>query len=213
MKHIQDAIKLVLSGQASINAASKAADVSTQTLRKHLYKHPDYAKAVAEGRIAAPPDTTAPDVNALRTNPAVLAVVNDGLSLRKAIELYPDNGTTSAATLGNWVKKAFPDHVIGSPTGGRRRSTEELVAPDIDALADEVIARAKALNLDPAKLAKWVLKQVEDRPAVYVEVESQSGERRARAEMSARALRDSRDPAGLVLQALAAADKAVNAPD
>lgn len=162
MKHIQDAIKLVLSGQASINAASKAADVSTQTLRKHLYKHPDYDKAVAEGRIAAAPDTTAPDLEALRTNPAVLAVVNGGLSLRKAVEMYPDS-VASSMSLSRWIKKAFPDHVIGSPTGGRRRSTEELVAPDIGAIADKVLSRASDLNLDPVKLAKWVLKQVEER--------------------------------------------------
>lgn len=162
MKHIQDAVNLVLSGQASINAAAKAADVSSHTLRKHLYKHPDYDKAVAEGRIAAPPDTTPPDIEALRQNPAVLAVVNDGLSLRKAAEMYPDS-VSNSMSLSRWVKKAFPDFVSASPTGGGRRSTEEMVAPDIDAIADRVMRRASALNLDPVKLAKWVLKQVEER--------------------------------------------------
>lgn len=159
------AFEAALSGSLSINKAAESCGMSAKTFTSRLRKHPDYVKAVAEGRIAAPPDTTAPDLNALRTNPAVLAVVNEGLSLRKAIELYPDNGTTGAATLGNWIKKAFPDHVIGSPTGGRRRSTEELVAPDIGALADKVLSRASDLNLDPVKLAKWVLKQVEERHA------------------------------------------------
>ena len=125
------------------------------------------------------------------------------------------NGLVCAAMLGKAGRKVLVLEASGVLGGAAR--TEEFY-PGFRASTAHLLSRlhpevAKALNLDPAKLAKWVLKQVEDRPGVYVEVESQSGERRARAEMSALALRDSQDPAGLVLQALAAADKAVNAPD
>lgn len=167
MKHVNltPFVAKILSKELSVRAAAKAAGMSPSTFSDRLNEHPDYVKAKQQGLTRPAPDIVPVDLNALRTNPAVLAVVNEGLSLRKAIELYPDNGTTGAATLGNWIKKAFPDHVIGSPTGGRRRSTEELVAPDIDALADKVLSRASDLNLDPVKLAKWVLKQVEERHA------------------------------------------------
>lgn len=157
------AIEEALSGRLSINKAAQACGLSAKTFTSRLRMHPDYVKAVADGRIAAAPDTAPVNVEALRTNPAVLAVVNEGLSLRKAIERHPDNGTTTAATLGKWVKQAFPDFVSASPTGGGRRSTEEMVAPDIDAIADKVMRRASDLNLDPVKLAKWVLKKVEER--------------------------------------------------
>lgn len=163
MKHIDNTlVSDILNGRATINGTARALGVTPNTLRARLNEHPDYVKAKAAGLTHTTPDTTPVNVEALRTNPAVLAVVNEGLSLRKACERFPEHAP-NPVTLGRWVKKAYPDHVTGSPTGGRRRSTEEMVAPDIDAIADKVLARASALNLDPVKLAKWVLKQVEGR--------------------------------------------------
>lgn len=165
MKHVNltPLVAKILSKELSVRAAAKAAGMSPSTFSDRLNEHPDYVKAKQQGLTRPAPDTAPVNVEALRTNPAVLAVVNEGLSLRKAIERHPDNGTTTAATLGKWIKQAYPDFVSASPTGGGRRSTEEMVAPDIDAIADRVLSRASALNLDPVKLAKWVLKQVEER--------------------------------------------------
>ncbi len=156
-----EAIQAVIDQRLSSRAAAEACGMSKSSFDRLLQANPDYVKAKASGLLPSAPSMTPVNVDDLRTNPAVLAVVNEGMSLRKAIAAHPDSAP-NPVTLGRWVAKAFPDFVPGGEGFSRRRSTQELVAPDIEVLAAEVIARAKALNLDPDKLAKWVQERVKE---------------------------------------------------
>lgn len=154
------AVELVLAGEISVSEAARRAGLSQGTMSRRVTAHPGYAKAKAGGLIGDRPGAGGPvDVDALRSNPAVVAVAEGRMSLRKAVEAYPD-AAPNPVTLGRWVSKAFPNYAADPERGGRRRTTEEMLAPDIAVLADAILAKAKALNVDPAKLAKWVAQRV-----------------------------------------------------
>lgn len=156
---LQEAIARVCSGQMSAGAAAKACGLARSTFQDRISNHPDYVKAQADGRIKRP-DTAPVNVEALRTNPAVRAVANGDLSLRQACAQYPDSAP-NPVTLSRWVKLAFPEAEIGAPDRKKRVSAEEMMVDEVRELAAAVVDRAKARGLDPVKLSKWVLKQVE----------------------------------------------------
>lgn len=160
MKHTTDnVVAQIIDKSLSIREAAELCGMSKTTLIRRLRSHPDYVKAQANGTIKRP-DTAAVDVTALKANPAVLAVANGDLSLRQACAQYPESAP-NPMTLSRWVKLAFPGAEVGNPDSKKRRSTEEMVDSDLQELAEMLKTRAKALNLDPVKVGRWVLKRVE----------------------------------------------------
>lgn len=160
MKHtFEEAAQAVATGEMSVSEGSAACGMNRSTFYVRLRSHPDYVKAQANGTIKRP-DTAAVDVTALKANPAVLAVANGDLSLRQACAQYPESAP-NPMTLSRWVKLAFPGAEVGNPDSKKRRSTEEMVDSDLQELAEMLKTRAKALNLDPVKVGRWVLKRVE----------------------------------------------------
>ena len=107
-----------------------AREADLAAVARALQAHPDYARAKAEGRIAARPAQNDVDVEALKSHPAVLDVVSRGLTYREAAVahgLYP-------MTLHRWVMRAYPDF-----DGVRRRgrpSKKKAQAPS-EALQDD----------------------------------------------------------------------------
>lgn len=160
VQHTPDnVVHKIIASELSIKDAAELCGMSKTTLIRRLASHPDYVKAQADGLIKRP-DTAPVNVEALRTNPAVRAVANGDLSLRQACAQYPDSAP-NPVTLSRWVKLAFPEAEIGAPDRKKRVSAEEMMLDEVRELAAAVVDRAKALRLDPVKLSKWVLKQVE----------------------------------------------------
>lgn len=150
----------VARGELSTRQAAELCGLSRSTFSDRLSHFPDYVKAKAAGLLPEAPAMVPVNVEALRSNPAVLAVVEQGLSLVQAVEAHPDSATNKA-TLARWVKQAYPDFKSTNKGAGKRRTVEEMVSPDIDKAARVVIDMAKALNIDPERFAKWTLKRVE----------------------------------------------------
>lgn len=105
-KHLTPVIEKVLAGEMSVGEAGRSAGVSAMTISRALQAHPDYARAKAEGRVAARPAQNDVDVEALKNHPAVLEVVTKGLGYREAGEKHG----VAVMTLNRWVKRAYPDY-------------------------------------------------------------------------------------------------------
>lgn len=100
-----DAVNRVVRGELSMTAAAKLAGVSVSGLRLKVLKHPDYERAKAAGNIQAKPVMAPRDVGELRKHPAVIDVVDNGMTYAAAGEKHGEY----AATVHDWVHKAYPD--------------------------------------------------------------------------------------------------------
>lgn len=153
----------VVSGELSVTKAAKMLGMSEPTLRRRLQTNPDYVKAKADGKLRAPvADTTPVDIEAIKTNPAVLAVVEGGMTLQEAFDTHP-GVVGSVPTLNRWVNAAYPEHRNreGAHKGGRK-SVAEQTAPFIDVLLGYVRDTASTLDLPPEKLIKLMSKRLEE---------------------------------------------------
>lgn len=126
---IHHAINRVLSEGASLHTAAKEIGMTSSNLRYWIMKDPisasTYTKLQEENPDRKPLKLEWVDPNDIANNPAVLAVVNDGLSYAKAAEIV---GVTPA-TVHNWVKKLYPDGI--GRTRGRPRLNELHMPPDL----------------------------------------------------------------------------------
>lgn len=102
---LSDAVNRVVAGDLSMSAAAKLAGVSVSGLRLKVLKHPDYEAAKASGRIQSKPVMAARDVGELRAHPAVIDVVENGMTYAAAGAKHGEY----AATIHGWVHKAYPD--------------------------------------------------------------------------------------------------------
>lgn len=118
MNTLSPYVDQVLAGK-SINAAAKEAGVHPQTLRRVLLKHPDYASAKENGKLRPKGlEGVVPlDVEALKNDPAILEVLNGGLTTVVA-EKYG----LEQATLAARFHKAYPGHSLRR--GARKNGVE-----------------------------------------------------------------------------------------
>lgn len=131
---IRCAIDSVLSGKASLHAAAKALGRPSSNLRYWIMKNPKDAAAYAALQ-AANPDRHPLNLERLSTeelvsHPAVLAIVNDGMTYAKASETFG----VRVMTLHGWVKKLYPEG-IGRKRGRRGGDREDRSLEDGVALA------------------------------------------------------------------------------
>ena len=126
---IHHAINRVLTEGASLYTASKEIGMTSSNLRYWIMKNPATASAYAKLQEADPErkplNLEWVDPSELAKHPAVLAVVNDGLSYAKAAEMYG----LSPTGLHKWVKKLYPDGI--GRTRGRPRLNELHMPPDL----------------------------------------------------------------------------------
>lgn len=119
---IHHAINRVLTEGASLYTASKEIGMTSSNLRYWIMKNPATASAYAKLQEADPErkplNLEWVDPSELAKHPAVLAVVNDGLSYAKAAEMYG----LSPTGLHKWVKRLYPDGI--GRTRGRPRLNE-----------------------------------------------------------------------------------------
>lgn len=104
MKYLPE-IQRILSGE-SLYAVSKEAGVNSNTIRRELIKHPDYAKAKAEGIIKKPGIPGRPEKLAQEAldSPAVAEVVAGGTTTAVAKKYG-----LPVASLNKMVRIAHPD--------------------------------------------------------------------------------------------------------
>lgn len=125
---IHHAINRVLSEGASLHTAAKEIGMTSSNLRYWIMKDPiaaaAYTKLQEENPDRKPLNLEWVDPNDLANNPAVLAVVNDGLSYAKAAEI----AGVSPAAVHKWVKRLYPDGI--GRTRGRPRLNELHMPPD-----------------------------------------------------------------------------------
>lgn len=125
---IHHAINRVLTEGASLYTASKEIGMTSSNLRYWIMKNPATASAYAKLQEADPErkplNLEWVDPSELAKHPAVLAVVNDGLSYAKAAEMYG----LSPTGLHKWVKRLYPDGI--GRTRGRPRLNELHMPPD-----------------------------------------------------------------------------------
>ena len=126
---VHHAINRVLSEGASLHTAAKEIGMTSSNLRYWIMKDPiaavAYTKLQEENPDRKPLNLEWVDPNDLANNPAVLAVVNDGLSYAKAAEI----AGVSPAAVHKWVKKLYPDGI--GRTRGRPRLNELHMPPDL----------------------------------------------------------------------------------
>lgn len=129
LEAIHHAINRVLSEGASLHTAAKEIGMTSSNLRYWIMKDPiaasAYTKLQEENPDRKPLNLEWVDPNDLANNPAVLAVVNDGLSYAKAAEI----AGVSPAAVHKWIKKLYPDGI--GRTRGRPRLNEIHMPPDL----------------------------------------------------------------------------------
>lgn len=154
-----DAVNRVVRGELSMTAAAKLAGVSVSGLRLKVLKHPDYEKAKAAGNILAKPAMATRDVAELRKHPAVIDVVDNGMTYAAAGEKHGEY----AATVHDWVHKAYPDfgqiRKVGvRPAGGIPGTVYK--DPEFIKLRQSLQACAERLGVPAKDLGLALVKEV-----------------------------------------------------
>lgn len=143
---IEQAVISVLRGEMSQWAGAKACGAARTTFTRRLQAHPDYDEARAAGLLAQQPDMTPVNAGDLKSHPAVVDVVVNGMPYRAAGEKYG----LSAMTIHKWVMKAYPNYV-GVRSRGRRPAKAPAAKPKEQTIHDE--PRFVQLRKELAQLA------------------------------------------------------------
>lgn len=120
-KDIAHLLPQVLAGTMTVGEAARAAGTNRMAVSRALQAHPDYAKAKAEGRIAARPCNPTIDPASLRDHPAIVDVVVNGMTYLEAATKH----SMSVMTLNRWVKRAYPDYAEVRSRGRPPKSAKE----------------------------------------------------------------------------------------
>lgn len=120
--------------------------------------HPDYEKAKAAGKLRTPIAKSAFTDEDLRKHPAVLAIVDEGLTYEAASKQHG----VSTMTLYGWVKRVFPDKVGSKARSAKLGSDQSAANAILEMLDAQVQTAAAQLNTTPAKLLRVLIARVPD---------------------------------------------------
>ncbi len=151
------AIVDVLVHGVSISQSAKKHGFTTPTLRNYLLRHPDYAKAKADGRLHQPKTYGAASNEELKDHPAVLEVLKGEMTLGEIGAKYGVN----PVTLSRWVKRTNPDIAGKTGPGGRPQKIKKSESAAVLMAVATVKQLAKSLGITPLQACKLIRRNLE----------------------------------------------------